>query len=286
VEHLKNVVAAARKGLYEHHLATYSAAIAFQALVALVPLTLLGFALLGAFGLEDVWTSSLAPAIEPHLTRPVFDAIDYTVRRIFSDDSTGLIVFATALLVWQLSRVVGAIGVALNAIHESRERRPLANRVAVDVGLGVAIGVTLVGSVLIVAVVPRLVGGGVGELLVKLAAILVAAVLLAVPIGLLIRYAPAEHAPPAWASAGSILVVVSWIVASLAYGWWAGSVANYKTASGNLLVFLVLTAYVQVCSAIFLVGVELDELAQEEAKGGKRRASQRRRRLIPSRSRG
>src|SRR5215210_3078955 len=44
-----------REAYARHGLATHAAALAFRVLVALVPLTLLGIALLGALGLEDVW---------------------------------------------------------------------------------------------------------------------------------------------------------------------------------------------------------------------------------------
>src|SRR4051794_37870034 len=84
----------------EHHLTAYASAIAFRALVALVPLTLLGLALLSAFGLEGVWRDSIAPAIQGHATQPVFHAIDYSVQKIFSSGTAGLIVFAGALLLW------------------------------------------------------------------------------------------------------------------------------------------------------------------------------------------
>jgi uncharacterized BrkB/YihY/UPF0761 family membrane protein len=87
----------------EHGLLTYASAIAFRALVALVPLTLLGLALLGVFGLEDVWTDTIAPALEDHLTQPVFNGIDYTVNRIFRTDSTSLIALATVLLLWDMT---------------------------------------------------------------------------------------------------------------------------------------------------------------------------------------
>lgn len=36
----------------------------------------------------------------------------------------------------------------------------------------------------------------------------------------------------------------------------------YRSAVGSLTVFLVLATYVLVCSAIFLIGVELDEHAR------------------------
>jgi uncharacterized BrkB/YihY/UPF0761 family membrane protein len=48
-----------------------------------------------------------------------------------------------------------------------------------------------------------------------------------------------------------------------------GSVASFKTAIGSLTVFLVLTAYVFTSAAIFLVGVQLDELLRKDVRGAK-----------------
>lgn len=39
--------------------------------------------------------------------------------------------------------------------------------------------------------------------------------------------------------------------------------ANFKTAVGSLTVFLVLTAYVFTSAAIFLLGVQFDELLRK-----------------------
>jgi uncharacterized BrkB/YihY/UPF0761 family membrane protein len=63
----------------EHHLWTYASAISFRALVALVPLALLGLALLSTLGLEDVWSNSVAPAIQAHVTAPVYAAINFAL---------------------------------------------------------------------------------------------------------------------------------------------------------------------------------------------------------------
>jgi uncharacterized BrkB/YihY/UPF0761 family membrane protein len=55
---------------------------------------------------------------------------------------------------------------------------------------------------------------------------------------------------------------------SLAFGWWAGSIADYKSAVGTLTAFLLLTTYVLTSTTIFLAGAQLDELAR---KGGHHR---------------
>src|SRR5919197_5413534 len=110
-----------RTRLHDHRLSIYASAIAFRALVALIPLALLGLGLLGALGLKGTWKDSIAPAIKPRVTQPVFDGIDYSVDKILSSGTAGLIIAATALAVWDLAIGVSAIMDALNRIHDVDE---------------------------------------------------------------------------------------------------------------------------------------------------------------------
>src|SRR5947207_16014544 len=91
------------KAFAEHNLLTYAAAISFQGLIALVPLTLLGLGLLGATGHQEVWTNHLAPASEGRLTPPVFHAIDCTVTRILDHGTGEVTAFANELCLRYLS---------------------------------------------------------------------------------------------------------------------------------------------------------------------------------------
>jgi membrane protein len=251
----------------EHHLWTYASAISFRALVALVPLALLGLALLSALGLEDVWSNSVAPAIQGHVTAPVYAAINFSVEKIFSSSTAGLIAFAGALLVWDMTWAVSTVMEALNEIHGVGERRNWPRRVLVALALAIAVIVCTVGSVLAVILGPR--AGGALHFVFGVGRWPLAVLLLILAVGLLVRFGPTEKPETRWASAGSLLVVASWILASLAFSWWAGSVANFKTAIGSLTVFLVLTAYVYTSAAIFLIGVQLDELLRKDVHGAK-----------------
>ena len=250
----------------EHGLTTYAAALAFQALLALIPLTLLGLGLLAALDLSDVWTDTLAPAIEPHVTRPVYEAIDFSVAKVFATETTGLVAFAFALVMWYLTLAVRVIMEALNRIHDVEDHRPLRRRLATMLWLALALGISIVGAALTVTVPPRLVDGGALDVLLGLVRWPAAVALLGLAVALLMRYAPAERPEKRWASAGSLLVVAVWIGASLAFAWWVNSVANFKTAVGNLAVFLALTAYVFTTAAIFILGAELDEIVRKEGK--------------------
>jgi membrane protein len=251
--------------LGEHRLTIYASAIAFRALISLIPLLLLGLGLLGALGLQDTWTKSIAPAIKPRVTGPVYDAINYSAEKILSSGTASLIAFAAALVVWDLAIGVGAIMDALNRIHEVEESRSLWRRALVAGGLAIAVGACVIAAILVLTVAPR--AGGSLHVLLGLGRWLVAPLLLVLAVGLLVRWAPAEKPEARWASAGSILVILVWIAASLLFRLWITTVASFKSPQGSLTGLLILTSYTFVSAGIFVIGAELDELLRKETGG-------------------
>jgi uncharacterized BrkB/YihY/UPF0761 family membrane protein len=83
---------------------------------------------------------------------------------------------------------------------------------------------------------------------------------------LLFRYAPAEKPEMRWASVGSFLVIATWLVASALFRGWVTEVANFRSPTGSLTVFLLLTAYILVTATIFLIGAEVDERARKKSR--------------------
>jgi membrane protein len=143
-----------------------------------------------------------------------------------------------------------------------KDERSWLRRLLVSLALAVAIVLCLIGAVLVVSVAPK-VGSGAAHFVFGVGRWLVAAVLLGVAIGLLVRYAPAEHPRPRWASAGSIAIVGAWIVLSLVFRVWVSDVSNFKTGIGFLTGFLVLGAYLYLSVLVFVLGVQLDELLRK-----------------------
>lgn len=252
-----------RDAAEKNGLTVYASAIAYRTLVASIPLVLLGLTLLSAFGLESTWTNSIRPAIDGHLQQPVARAVDFTVAQIFQGNSTGLMVFAAAWVLWNLSLAMSTIMAALNRIHDVGERRPRTVRVATATALAAGVGGLVLASILVMSAAP-LIGGGTLHLAFGLGRWLAVPLLLIVAVTLLFRFAPAERPETEWASAGSTLVVVVWLLTSGAFVWWV-TVANYKSATGNLTVLLTITLYVFISSAIFLFGAQLDELLRRRS---------------------
>jgi membrane protein len=253
----------------EHKLLLYATAIAMRALIGLAGLTFLTIALLGAAGEQRVWDRHVAPAIEPKLTHPTFVAINAAVQKIFTSNSSGLIVFASLYAIWQVSGSLRAVMDALNTITNAKDDRPLLHRFGLSLGLAVVV-IVLVGCALFVVGVSGTLLGASGGILHWLVAVLrwpAGAVFLGLAVGIVVRVAPAKHRGARWASAGATLIVVAWLVESAVYGWFVKNVADYKTASGNLLLLVAVTTYLYVSSIVFLVGAQLDEFLRKAATG-------------------
>jgi membrane protein len=219
----------------EHSLLDHASGIAFAVLKALVPLTLLGLAVLGAVGERRVWKDTIYPSIQSHVQPATAHAIDVAAEKIFSTSSTGLIVFATVLALWYVSGSVRGAMTAMNDIYGCEEKRSWKQRYPLSIVL--AAGIT---------------------------------VLLALAVALLMRFAPVEPRAKTWVSGGSVLVILAWVAASMIFRLLVTELLNFKTATGSLGVFLVLTGYVYTSSIIFLVGVEVDELLREDTAESER----------------
>jgi membrane protein len=158
---------------------------------------------------------------------------------------------------------VNAVTQALNRIHEVEDRRSKLRRFAVATGLGIAVVACLIAAVIVQSVAPALTDGALDTVL-SIVRWPVSIVFLWAAVTLLFRYAPAEKPEMRWASGGSLLVIATWLVASALFRGWVTEVANFKSATGSLTVFLLLTSYILVTSTIFLIGAEVDERARKQ----------------------
>ena len=249
----------------EHELLIFASAISFRALVALVPLTLLSLAVLGAVGLSSAWTKSIAPRIEGRVTKPVYEGVDSSVLKILHGDKGTLIAFASVLLAWHMTAAIGTVMQALNRMHDVEDKRPWHRKLLVAVALATATTLCVLTALLFVSAAPK-VGGGAVHFVLGVGRWLVGAILLGLAIALLVRYAPGEHPRPRWASGGSIGIIVAWLVMTLLFKLWIQYVSNFKTATGQLTAFLILGAYIYLSVIVFLAGVQVDELLRKEQK--------------------
>ena len=239
----------------ENDILTYASAIALQLLIALIPLFALSLVLLGRAQAGDLWYDRMQPLLAQRVTPEAYLAVSDAVDRVLHQTSFVWVAFAVVLTIWEVSGAVRALTGALNRVYGARETRSIYRRFAISFLLAV-------GVIFLVLSAFGLVAFG-GWLLLP-----VAFVLLWATIAMLLRWAPAKHVEFRWISVGSLLVILSWLGASLAYGFYIRNIADFTSAFGFVAAGLLLTGYLYVSSIVFLVGVQIDEIVREDAKGG------------------
>jgi membrane protein len=248
-------------------LANFASAMAFRVVLAIIPFLLFALAVLGFLHLQEVWRSDVAPELKKHASEAAFKLVDDTVRQVLSQKQVWWLTLGLVVTLWELSAATRVTMTALDRVYGLQRRRGLLEMLPRSVALGGAMGVCVVGAIAIARFGPLLTGGAGGVLAVLsfLVRWLLAAALLGVGIALIVHYGTATRQPAPWVSVGTTLVLVSWVVTSIAFGLYATYVASYTSVFGHLASVFVLLLYVWLSANAFLVGIQLDAEVRERA---------------------
>src|SRR5664279_2195835 len=96
-------------GFTQHDLLTYSSAISFQILTAVVPFVMFVLAVAGLLHLDGVWRNHVAPEIRTHVSAAVFSVISSAVNKAFSGRQLLWATVGGGLALWQVSGAVRAV---------------------------------------------------------------------------------------------------------------------------------------------------------------------------------
>jgi membrane protein len=241
----------------EHGLLTYATAIAFNAIFAVIPLALSGFALLGVLGGESVWTQHLAPDLRRQVSPDVFHVFDSSVRNVFRARQVFWVTLGAALAVWEVSGAMRAVMTVLDRIYGVARMRGRVERYRVSLLLSLAVTVLLVAAAFAFELAPAA-----GSALATIARWPLAAALLLAALAAVVRWAPAEHRPWRWVTFGTGLVVGAWLLMSLGFGIYLRELADYGSIFGNLATVIVGFEYAYLSAIVFLAGLSVDGIAQ------------------------
>jgi membrane protein len=246
-----------------------AAALTYYSVLALFPAMIALLSLVGLFSnptktvsnvidiLDQVGASSAANTLEPTLT---------SLSRASGTAGVAFIL-GLATAVWSASGYVGAFGRAMNRMYGVTEGRPfwklrpvmlLVTIIAILLAALVAMALVLTGSV--AKAVGNTIGLGSTAVLVwdivKWPVILAAVVLVVA----LLYYATPNIEQPKfrWISVGATLAIVTWIVASVAFGFYVANFASYNKTYGTLAGVVVLLLWLWITNLALLFGAELD----------------------------
>jgi membrane protein len=249
-------------------LLTYSSAISFQILTAIVPFALFVLATAALLDLNGVWDDHLAPQIHPHVSGAMYSVISDAVAKVFAANHLAWVSLGGLLALWQVSGAVRAVMGAFDRIYDAEER-PFVRRYAVSFALSLAVGACFILAAACLLFGPFFATDELGWLWDVLAFIgkwTLGTACLALAVGLLVHFAPDRRQPLPWVSVGTGIVIVSWVVVSLAFYAYLTGIASYDSVFGSLGALIVLMGYLYLSTIVFLFGAQLDALLRERAQ--------------------
>jgi membrane protein len=257
-------------GFKRHDLLTYSSAISFQILTAVIPFVLSALAVAGLLHLDGLWRGHVAPEIRAHVSPAVFSIISSAVNKVFSGRQLFWATFGGGLALWQVSGAVRAVMGAFDQIYGATIERPFLNRYLLSFGLAIATGGCFILSAVCLALAPFITmrqPGAAWEVFAFLARWMLTIGLLSLAIGLLVHVAPATRQALPWVSLGTMIVTVLWVIVSVVFYFYLTDLASYKSAFGSLASVIVAMAYLYISTTAFLFGAQLDAIIRAQATG-------------------
>jgi membrane protein len=183
------------------------------------------------------------------------------------------LVVAIALAIYGASKGSGAVVTALNIAYEVRDGRGFVKATILSLAITLGALVVLViaaAGISMMAWVESLFPGFPGWAHTLLQILFWAAAVVAVGFGLaaVYRYAPNRpDAPWVWISPGSAAATLLWLAASLGFGAYVSSFANYNATYGSLGGVVVFLTWLYLSAYIVLMGGELNsELERQQAR--------------------
>jgi membrane protein len=248
-------------------LSVFAGSMAFRVVLALVPFLLFLLATIGFLELEEVWRKDVAPELKKNASDAAFKLIDDTVKQVLSQKQLWWLTVGLGLTLWELSAATRMTMLALDRVFGYDRRRGLLELLPSSLALGAAMGVCVVVAIAIVRFGPLLTGDvhGVLSVLSFLVRWLLAAAVLGVGVGLIVRYGAATRQSAPWVSLGTGLVLLSWVLTSIAFGLYVTYLASYTSVFGHLASVFVLLLYLWLSANAFLVGIQVDACVRKRA---------------------
>jgi membrane protein len=253
----------------EDNMTDWAAALTYYGLLALFPMLIALVSIVGLFGDPVTTTRKLTDIVTSIGPSTAADTFAGPIRSITSHRGAAGVLFVTGLAValWSASGYVGAFMRAANVIYETPEGRPFWKlrplQVAVTLAMVLLLTALALALVLTGPVVRQVAGPlGIGDTATTIwdiakwpVMVLVVLLMLAV----LFHAAPNVKLPSfKWVTAGAVLALVVWVIASAAFALYVANFASYDKTYGTLGGVVVLLIWLWLGNLALLLGMELN----------------------------
>jgi membrane protein len=261
----------------EDEVPTRSAALSYYFMSALIPMLFFLVTCLGLFTKSHDLRHSLISYLQEFMPPDAFTVLMRTLHEIATRSSGFKLTLGLALALWSGSGGMRSIMDAVNRCYHVKEGRPIWKRVALSMALTAAIsGLTILALVIVLygGAIAQSVGNYVGLsnitiLVWKGMQWLLALFFVTFSFALLYYWAPDAKQQWAWITPGSLIGVILWVIASVAFRLYLHYFNSYGKTYGSMGAVIVLLLWLYITGMAIMVGGEINsEIENAAARRG------------------
>ena len=259
----------------DDEMSTYASALAYQMLFSLFPFLLFLIALIGFLHLPDFF-SWLRLQSELVLPPQALEQVNPVIDQL-QQSKGGLLSIGIFIALWTASAGVRLMMSAMNAAYDVVEGRPIWKRFPLSVLYTIGIAMMMLAVAALMVTGPQVMNWlasqiGMEEFIVTLWTVLrwpLIVILLMVAVALIYYVMPDVKQEFRFITPGSVLAVVVWIMASLGFGYYVKTFADYNAMYGSIGAIIVLLLYFYISAAVLLLGAEMNAVVEHMSAEGK-----------------
>lgn len=263
------------KDFFDDDMTTYASALAYQVLFSIFPFIIFLVALLGFLHLPEffAWLREQAALFLPaDAMKQVNEVIDH-----LQQPKGGFLSFGVVVALWTASSAVRATMNAMNVAYDVKEGRPAWKLYPLSMLYTIGLAAMLIAAAALMLVGPQAMQWlahyvGLEQFFVTLWAVLrwpLVLLILTLTVAIVYYVAPDVEQDFRFITPGSVICVVIWIAASLAFNWYVSSFADYNATYGSIGTIIVLLTYFFISAAVLLFGAEINAVIEHHSVEGK-----------------
>ena len=253
----------------DDNLTDWAAALTYYAVLSIFPAFIAMISILGLVVDPATITRVVTDVVASLGPESAVNTFKGPIEQISGNQSTALfgLIFGVAVALWTASNYVGAFMRASNAIYEREEGRPFYKLRPIQLLVTLALvlmAALVVLSLIVTGPVAQAIGDAVGLGDAAVTAWNIAkwpVLLVVVMLMLAILYWSSPNAKVAgfrWVSPGSVVAVLLWIVASVAFAFYVANFGSYNKTYGALAGVIVFLVWMWITNIAVLLGAELN----------------------------
>jgi membrane protein len=245
-----------------------AAALTYYAVLSIFPALVVIVSLLGVFGQGKRTTDNLLQLLGDVGPSSTVDTLRAPIQQLVESPSAGMALLIGILgAVWSASGFVGAFGRAMNRIYEVEEGRPVWKlrplQLLITLGglvLAAAAAFLLAVSGPVASAIGSAIGAGDIALSVwSIARWPVIVVFMTLAVATLYYATPNVKQPKfRWMSVGAGFAILTWVIASVLFGFYVTNFSSYNKTYGALAGVIVFLLWLWITNLALLFGAELD----------------------------